>query len=310
MIFIEIFIPTIALVFIFLFSLQKLSHQIEVVAGEKFKTLMNSWTKTPLRSFFTGGITTAVIQSSAATSVILISLVNSKIITFTQSLGAIIGANIGTTITAQLVALKMTYVAPFVVIAGFIISHSHSRLRKYGKSLFYFGMIFFTLYIISILIEPIKNSIIFTSILASTRDWWSAILIGAILTIILQSSSLITGLVIVMASQGFLDIYQSVGIILGSNIGSPFTALIASFSATTEAKKVAFAHFLFNFIGAIIFFPFLNYFIFLIQKISNDPVQQIVNAHFLFNAIVASICLIFIKKFEKFVTLFSNKITK
>jgi phosphate:Na+ symporter len=295
-----------SLVVIFLFAIQKFSHQIQLVAGEKLKIILNKWTDTPIKGVISGALVTGIMQSSTATSVVLVGLVNAGLIASYNAIGVVIGANIGTTITAQLVALNMTYIAPIIVICGFIIAHSQSRFRKYGKTIFYFGLIFLSLFIISNIVAPLKDNIMLQNLLSEMNNPYKAIVFGAIITAILQSSSVFTGLILILSLQGLVTLPAAIGFMLGSNIGSPLTAIVASTSANFEAKKVAMAHILFNILGVILFIPLIYPFIKLLALISDNTVQQIVNAHFLFNIICAILCLITFGYFEKLV----NKVTK
>ena len=296
-----IFTTILSLVLIFLFAIQKFSHQIQLVAGERLKFILNKWTDTPLKGILSGAFVTSIIQSSTAASVILVSLVNAELIPSFNAISVVIGANIGSTVTAQLIALNMTFIAPIVVIIGFIIAHTHSRFRRYGKSIFYFGVMFLTLFLIRTLVEPLKDSLEVVAFLHSLSNPYAAILVGAIITIILQSSSVLTGLVLILASQGLVDLPAAIGFMLGAAIGSPITAVIASTSASIEAKKVAMANVLFNLIGAAIFIPIIWPLITLLKFTSDAPAQQIVNAHFIFNIGGAVIAFIFFKQFEKLV---------
>jgi phosphate:Na+ symporter len=159
-----------SLVVIFLFAIQKFSHQIQLVAGEKLKSVLNKWTDTPIKGVLSGAMITGIMQSSTATSVVLVGLVNAGLIASYNAIGVVIGANIGTTITAQLVALNMTYIAPVIVICGFIITHSQSRFKKYGKAIFYFGLIFLTLFIISNIVAPLKDNLFLQSLLSEMNN--------------------------------------------------------------------------------------------------------------------------------------------
>jgi len=293
-----IFTTILALVLIFLFAIQKFSHQMQHVAGKRLKSFLTRWSDNPIKGSFSGMLVTALLQSSTATSIILVGLVNAEIIPATNALSVVIGANVGGSITAQLVALKMTYIAPLVVIAGFILSHTHSRFKRYGKPIFYFGVIFFSLFIIGILAEPLKNHASFLAIIQSISNPFTALLAGALITFLFQSSSVLTGLVLILAGSGLIELPTAIGFMLGGNIGSPITALIASASASLEAKRVAIAHALFNYVGTLIYLPLITPFILLLQFISPDPVQQIVNAHFIFNASCAIVCLVFFKRFD------------
>lgn len=290
---------TLSLVVIFLFAVQKFSHQVQLIAGERLKGILHKTTNTPLKGVLSGALVTSIMQSSTATSVILVGLVDTGIIATYNAISVVIGANIGTTITAELVALNMTYVAPIIVITGFIISHTHSRFRKYGKSIFYFGIIFLSLFIISHIVAPLKDNSDLQNFLSSISGPYKSIVFGAFITAILQSSSVFTGLTLILVANGFVTLPVAIGFMLGANIGSPLTAIIASTSANFEAKKVAVAHVLFNLFGIIMFIPLLKPFMLLLNVISENAVQQVVNAHFLFNVVSAIVCLIFFNHFHK-----------
>lgn len=293
-----IFTTILALVLVFLFAIQKFTHQIQIVAGSRLKNILNRWTNRPLKGILSGIFVTSILQSSTAASVILVGLVNGGLIPSYNAIAVIVGANIGSTVTAQLIALNMTYIAPLVVITGFILSHTHSRLRKYGKAVFYFGVIFLSLFIIQNLVEPLKDNDAFVSFLGSLDNPYSAIVVGAVLTAIFQSSAVLTGLVLILASSGLVGLPMAIGFLLGASIGSPMTAIVASMSASLEAKKVAVAHLYFNFIGFLIFLPFMGTFAKIMGLTNANTTQQIVNAHFTFNIAVAILCFIFFKYFD------------
>lgn len=297
----SIITTVLSLVIVFLFAVQKFSKQIQLVAGDKLKAILNNWTDKPAKGIVGGALVTGLIQSSTATSVILVGLVNAGVMASSNAISVVIGANIGTTITAQLVALNMTYIAPLIVISGFILYHTNSRFNKYGKAIFYFGIIFLSLFIISNIIAPLKDNAAIQNILASTDNLYTSIIAGVIITAILQSSSVFTGLVLVLASQGLVTLPAAIGFMLGSNIGTPITAIIASTTANFEAKKVAMAHGTFNILGVLLLIPFIHPFMYILNLISDNEIQQIVNAHFLFNVVMAIICLAFFDRFKKIV---------
>jgi phosphate:Na+ symporter len=296
-----IFTTILAFVLVFLFAIQKFSRQIQMQSGEHLKTFLAKWSSNPLKGAASGAFVTALIQSSTASTVILVGLVNAGVIPVTNALSVVIGANIGASVTAQLFALKMTYIAPIIVILGFIVAHTHSKLRRYGKAIFYFGIIFLSLFTIGILVEPLRNHPSFINLIQSVSNPFAAIIAGAVITVILQSSSVLTGLVLILASSGLIALPTAVGFLFGSALGSPITPIIASASANTDAKKVAVAHGLFNYIGVVFFLTLLPLFTMLLKFISNDPVQQIVNAHFIFNATCALFALVFFSQYEKLV---------
>jgi phosphate:Na+ symporter len=301
---------SLALVVIFIFAVQKFSRNIQRTAGERLKNILNRSTDKPYKGVIGGALVTGIIQSSTATSVILVGLVNAGVMQATNAISVVVGANIGTTITAQLVALNMTYISPIIVICGFIIAHTHSKFKKYGKGIFYFGVIFLSLFIISNIVSPLKDNIAIQNILSSTNNFYTSIIVGIIITAILQSSSVFTGLVLVFASQGLVTLPAAIGFMLGSNIGTPLTAIIASTSTGIDAKKVAISHMTFNILGVLLLLPFIQLFISLLGIISDNEIQQIVNAHFLFNTICAVVCIIFFDKFEKLVTIVTKTIYK
>lgn len=296
-----IFTTVLALVFVFLFAIQKFTHQIQIVAGDRLKTILNKWTNRPIKGILSGVFVTSILQSSTAASVILVGLVNGGLMPAYNAIAVIIGANIGSTVTAQLIALNMTFIAPLVVIIGFVIAHTHSRFRKYGKAVFYFGIIFLALFIIQNLVEPLRDNDLFTSFLYSLDNPYSVIIVGAILTAIFQSSAVLTGLVLILASGGFVGLPMAIGFLLGASLGAPMTALVASMSANIAAKKVAIAHLFFNLLGFLIFLPLLYPFAKAMEHTNGSLAQQIVNAHFTFNISIALLCFIFFKYFDALV---------
>lgn len=296
-----IFTTILALVLVFLFAIQKFTHQIQIVAGERLKAILNNWTNKPWKGIVSGAFVTGILQSSTAASVILVGLVNGGLLPSFNAIAVVVGANVGSTITAQLIALNMTYIAPMVVIAGFILSHTHSRLRRYGKAIFYFGIIFLSLFIIENLVAPLKDNEVFVGFLRSLDNPYSAIVAGAVLTAIFQSSAVLTGLILILAGGGLVGLPMAIGFLLGASLGSPMTAIVASMSASVEAKKVAIAHLYFNILGFLIFLPIIFPFAKALQFTSPGLVQQIVNAHFIFNVSIALLCFIFFKYFDRLV---------
>ncbi len=301
-------ITVLALVFIFIVSIQKFSRHIEEIAGVRLKEILNRWTSTPLKGTAAGAILAAIIQSGTAATIITIGLVNSQLITFTSALGVIIGINIGTTITSELVALNMTYIAPTVVIIGFIISRTHSRLQKYGKAIFYFGLMFLSLLLISFLLEPLKSNPTVLYILQNSQSLYATILIGTFFTFFLQSGSILMGLAILLSSSGLLGLNQAIGFMFGASIGGPLASFLASINANLEAKKVAVSQILFNLFSILLFLPFIIPFESLLHLITENISQQIVNAQFIINIVTAILCLIFIKPFSKLVTFTTKKL--
>jgi phosphate:Na+ symporter len=193
-----------------------------------------------------GTVVTAVIRSSSATSVIAISLVNAGVLSFKNSVGIVFGSNIGTAVTAQLVAFKLTAFAPLFILIGFALSLVRPRASIFGKSVFYFGFVFFSLNLLSSSLAPLQQEPALIEYLSQPHHPLLAIGVGAAFTALVQSSSVTTGLAIILTQQGLLSLENAVPIIMGANIGTTATALIAVVNMDLAAKKTALSHFLLN----------------------------------------------------------------
>ncbi|MCD1295706.1 Na/Pi cotransporter family protein [Methanocella sp. CWC-04] len=288
---------------LFLYGIENFSNEIQKVVGDRFRSLLGKLTNTRIKGAILGAVVTAIAQSSTATTVITVGLVNAGVISFSQSLGVIIGTNVGTTMTAQLVAFRLTAIAPLFILLGFLISLFGKKYRFLGKPIFYFGLVFFSLNIMSDAIEPFKEDPDIAFLFASFTNVAIALLAGFLFTLIVQSSSVTTGIVVVLAQGGFISPIQGIPILLGANIGTTATSLLASSRMSLHAKRASVAHFLFNFIGVLLILPFLADFEELIYMIGGGPAQQVANAHLVFNIIMAIVFLIFIGQFKKAVEL-------
>lgn len=288
-------------VILFVFGLENFSKEIEKISGERFRKLISKATKVPIFGLIIGAVVTAVIQSSSATSVITISLVNAGVLSFKSSVGIIFGSNIGTTITAQLVAFKLTSFAPVFIIFGFMLSIVRTRFSIFGKAIFYFGFVFFSLNLISSSLQPLQNNTILIELLTRPQNPIYAILFGCLFTAVVQSSSVTTGLAIIFTQQGLLGLENAVPLIMGANIGTTATALIAVFAMDIAAKKAAFSHFIFNVGGVLIFLPVFLFFSGRISEIKVEPAIALATIHLIFNFGTSIIFIIFITPFTKFV---------
>ncbi|MFT5312894.1 MAG: phosphate:Na+ symporter [Paraglaciecola sp.] len=288
---------------LFIFGLENFSREIEEISGEHFRKSLSNATKWPFVGVLIGALVTAVIQSSSATSVISISLVNAGVLSFKNSVGIIFGSNIGTTITAQLVAFKLTNFAPFLIMFGFFLSIIRSRFSIFGKAIFYFGFVFFSLNLIASSLEPLQTNESLMRILSQPQNPFYAIIFGCLFTTIVQSSSVTTGLAIVFTQQGLLGLENAVPIIMGANIGTTATAFIAVFNMDISAKKAALSHFLFNVGGVIIFSPLLLIFGHRLSNVEMDPAIALANIHLVFNVATSLIFTLAINPFTRFVDL-------
>lgn len=274
---------------LFLFGMKMMSEGIEKAAGAKLRSILEFFTKNRFTGMLVGIVFTAVVQSSSACTVMVVSFVNSGIMSLSQAVGVIMGANIGTTVTSQLVSFNLSKVAPAFVLLGILMVMFNKRLnvQKIGEVLLGFGVLFMGLSIMGGAMEGIREMPSVTGLLASLRNPLLAVLVGFILTAIIQSSSVTVSIVLLMANQGLLDLPICCFIILGCNIGSCVTALIASLAGKKEAKRAAMIHFLFNVFGTAVIFTILIFFMpqvmDLIVRISGDNMGRCVaNAHTMF----------------------------
>lgn len=297
----ELIMTGITAIILFVFGLDNFSREIEQISGDRFRNFLSSATNVPILGVLIGALVTMVIQSSSATSVISIGLVNAGVLSFKNSVGIIFGSNIGTTITAQLVAFKLTNFAPVLIIIGFILTITNSKASIFGKSVFYFGFVFFSLNLISRTLEPLQNNETLVSMLIQPQNPLYALLIGCLFTALVQSSSVTTGLAIIFTQQGVLGLENAVPLILGANIGTTATAFLAVITMDIAAKKAAFSHFLFNVGGVILFFPVLLIFGYKLAEFNQNPAIALANIHLIFNITASLIFTAFITPFTRFV---------
>ena len=288
-------------IILFLYGIEQFSREVQLAAGDYFRNLIQRLTKTPVRGTAAGALVTAVVQSSTATTIITVGLVNAGIISFTASLGIIFGANLGTTLTSQLIALNLTAFAPVFILAGFVIGIIPGRYRIFGRPVFYFGLVFFSLTLISGVMEPYRSDPQLIALMGMMDTVFLQIAFGFLITNIFQSSSVTTGLVVVMSQNGLITPSVAIPILLGANLGTPTTSLLVAMRMNTSAKRAATAHFLFNFLGVLLFLPFLSLFTNLIISLGGDAGQQVANAHLIFNLTCCIVFLILIGPFGRLV---------
>ena len=298
---IHIMMAGLTAIILFVFGLENFSKEIERLSGERFRKFLGNVTRLPVIGLVIGALVTAIIQSSSATSVIAISLVNAGVLSFKNSLGIIFGANIGTTVTAQLVAFKLTAFAPLFIIVGFLMSVIKTRYSIFGKAIFYFGFVFFSLNLISSSLQPLQNNEALIQVLTQPQNPIYAILFGCLFTAVVQSSSVTTGLAVIFTQQGILSLENAVPLIMGANIGTTATALIAMFSMDVAAKKTALSHFLFNFMGVLMFLPLLLLYGHKLNEVTMEPAVALANIHLVFNVAASIIFIIFVGPFSRVV---------
>lgn len=285
---------------LFLYGIISLSKKFEVIIKEKVTFYLRKITKSPVRGTLFGFLVTAFNQSSSATTVLTLALVSSGLLSFYSSLGILFGANIGTTIIVNLVALGITKISFAFVFIGFILSCT-KKTKKIGEIVFYAGLVFFGLFLISLAFDSLKNNPTFLSLLSYTTNPFMAVLYSIIATAIVQSSAITISSALLLSQQGLLELPVIMAIIIGANIGTTITVIIASIGCSLNSKRTALAHLFFNIGGALLFLPFLWQIYFLINPIALPAANKAALFHVFFNLVTAIVFLILIKPFSKFI---------
>lgn len=289
---------------LFLYGILQMSSGLEKAVGSRLRSIFEKLNSSPFKGLLIGALVTAIVQSSSAVTVLTVAFVNAGLLTLEGALGIIFGANIGTTITAQLVAFKLTTLAPYFLFLGFLLFFAGKRkyIKNVGEAILGFGMIFMGLSLMESSLhalrtwEPFHNAIV-----SMGRYPILGVLTGAGITAIIQSSSVTTSIVVALASKGAIELSSAVPVILGANIGTCVTAMLASIGTSVSAKRAAIAHLFFNVVGVVLIFPFLSPFEKLVSLTSSDVARQVANAHTIFNVIWASIWIFFTKEYAWFI---------
>ena len=283
---------------LFLFGMEQMSNALKSALGDQMKALLAKLTSNRITAALTGAFVTAVIQSSSVTTVLVVGFVSAGMMTMTQSIGVIMGANVGTTITAQIVAFKVTKAALLMVAVGFSMSFfsKQDKIRQYGNMLMGLGLIFFGMSIMSDAMKPLRTFQPFLDLMVSMENPFVGILTAAAFTALIQSSSATTGIVIVMASQGFITLPAGIALAFGANIGTCVTALLASIGKTREAFRAAVVHVFFNVAGVLVWLGFIDELAAFVvsfspsheelsgtARLAAETPRQIANAHTIFN---------------------------
>jgi phosphate:Na+ symporter len=244
---------------LFLYGMEKLTEGLKAAAGQQMNTLLARLTGTPVLGAITGAIVTAVIQSSSVTTVLVVGFVSAGLMTLVQSVGVIFGANVGTTVTAQIVAFNTTALAyPLIAIGfglGFFIKQGVAR--HYGAMTMGLGLIFLGMGIMGSAMAPLRTNVAFAELLQSLQNPVLGMLAGAVFTALVQSSSATIGLAVVMATQGLLTLPAGIAILFGAKIGTGITAVLAALGKPKDAQRAAAIHVMFNVLGALIWLPFI-----------------------------------------------------
>ena len=281
---------------LFLYGMQMMSNGLEAGAGNRMKKILEKLTANRFLGVVVGAVITAVIQSSSATTVMVVGFVNSGMMTLQQAVWIIMGANVGTTITGQLIALDVGAIAPLFAFIGvaFIVFLKNEKLHHYGKIIAGLGILFIGMDMMSAAMVPLRESETFVNIITRFSNPVLGILAGAIFTAIIQSSSASVGILQALASSGVIGLPQAVYVLFGQNIGTCITAVLASIGTSRVAKRTTIIHLLFNIIGTTLFtiICILTPFTTLVEGFTpNNVSAQIANMHTIFN-ITTTILLI------------------
>lgn len=297
----QIFLGVISALVLFLYAIDNLSNELQSLASEKFRTVLSKVVKNKYAGALVGIVATAITQSSTVVIVTVMTLVNTGVISFTNSLGVMLGSHIGTTLTAQLALVNSAAIASILIIIGFVFELLGKKFRYVSKPIFFLGLILFSLHLVSLSIEPLRENPETMQLFSHLSNPILAYFASAIFTIIVQSSSVSTGMIVILASGGMVPIEVAIPMILGANMGTSFTALILSLKLNLYARRAGIANFLVNFLGTLLFMIFLNPFTSLMTSIATGVGQQVALAHLLFNLFSAVIFLLLLKPFEKLI---------
>ncbi|MCP5537820.1 MAG: Na/Pi cotransporter family protein [Akkermansiaceae bacterium] len=301
---------------LFLFGMDQMASALKLIAGDGLRKILSRLTTNRFTGAAAGAVVTSIIQSSSVTTVLVVGFISAGLMNLSQSIGIIMGANIGTTMTAQIIAFKVTHYALLLIGAGFSLSFflKNQRIQHYGKMIMGLGLVFFGMQLMSDGTAPLQSYEPFIEFMKNMHSPLLGIAFGALFTALVQSSSATTGIVIVLASQGFLPLPAGIALIFGANIGTCFTAWLASLGKSLEAKRAVTVHVLFNVAGVLLWFffiPQLAEWVRILspqaadlegtQRLASETPRQIANAHTVFNVTNTLIFIWFVGPIGKLV---------
>ena len=285
----EIILTLVGGLVLFLYGVGNLSEVIKEAADEKMKRIVVRFTSNIFSAIVVGTIATTILDSSSAVIILAIVLINAGILDFRQAVGIVMGANIGTTISSQIIAMDVGQYSPILLFAGFLmmfVSRSE-KINRVGKIALFFGMLFFGLFTMERAVEPLKGSEQFAAWMANLENPLYGSAVGALVTLVIQSSSATVGMVITLAKQNLISLPAGIAVMFGAELGTCSDTLLATIRSNRQAIKTGVFHLFFNFvsivIGLILFIPFIG----LVEYISGgaDLENKIANAHVLFNVL-------------------------
>jgi phosphate:Na+ symporter len=300
----EIILSIIAGLVLFLFAVGNLSETLKSALGDGAKDTIKKYTSNIFSGLIVGTIATALLDSSSAVIIITIVLVNSKVLTFRQAMGIVLGANIGTTVSSQIIAMDVGKYSPIFLLIGFVMLFvaKTENISNIGKVILYFGVLFFGLFTMENAVEPLKDEPFFAEWMKKTENPYMGSSIGALVTLVIQSSSATVGMAIILAKKGVLSLTGGIAVMLGAELGTCSDTLLATIKGNRQALKTGLFHVTFNLLsiilGLILFYPFVEF----VKMISSGASieRAVANAHMIFNICGVLIFVWTIPLFEKF----------
>ena len=302
---------------LFLFGLEQMTNALKGLAGNRLKKIFSRMTSNRIKGAFSGAFVTAIIQSSSITTVLVVGFISAGLINLREAISIIMGAHIGTTLTVQIIAFKVTELSFVMIIVGFGLKLlvKQDKIKNLGLMILGLGLIFLGMNLMSDATYPLRSYQPFVNLMSSMENPMLGILAATLFTAIIQTSAATIGIVITLASQGFISLEAGIALTFGANIGTCITAILASINAPREGKQAALSHVLVNVVGVIIWVPFIYYlseavrfispsFPYLsgINRIAAEAPRQIANAHTLFNVVNTILFLPFITPLAKFIS--------
>jgi phosphate:Na+ symporter len=284
---------------LFLFGMEQMADALKALAGERLKFVLTRLTTNRLSGVFTGAFVTAIIQSSSITTVLTVGFISAGVLSLSQAVYIIFGANIGSTVTAQIIAFKVTKFSLPMIAVGFalLFAGRSDRLRQNGAMIMGLGLLFFGMHLMSEAMQPLRTYTPFIDLMAHMETPLLGILVAAFFTALVQSSAVTTGIVITLAGQGLITLPAGIALAFGANIGTCATALLASIGKNPEAVRASVVHVLFNVFGVLLWVFFIDYLALLViwispsgslsgsEKLAAETPRQIANAHTIFNVV-------------------------
>lgn len=283
---------------LFLYGMDHLAGALKTLAGARLRRVLSGMTRNRIWAAVSGAVITGLVQSSSVTTVLVVGFVSAGLMPFAQSIAVIMGANVGSTLTAQIIAFRIDAIAPLVIAIGFAMTMLADRKRftLIGKAVLGMGMLFFGMGMMSDAMEPLRTYGPFIDVMGQMRNPFLAMLVAAAFTALVQSSAATMGIVIVLAGQGLVPLDSGIALIFGANIGTCVTALLVTIGKNRDAFRTALGHILFNLVGVLIWLPFIDHLVRLVEFITTgrtaetvDIAREIANAHTIFN--VANVIL-------------------